>query len=137
MESNTDAAGLLTQLLRHEFRSPLRYLLGAAPYVGSLRAVSAYRLLQRISQEDLDHVCQLTQRLYQSGGVPPASGPPIEMASEHYVALEYVLPKLIEYKSSSVEFYQQLAQQRDCRQLAQIAELRQRQLRQLLDLQAQ
>lgn len=97
----------LRELLEHCFSSPLLYLTDSTPHLGSLRAAQVYRHVRKIIQEDLEVVAALSNWLYQEGNISPSSTPPIDMASEHYVDLEYLLGELISFKKTSVEFFAQ------------------------------
>ena len=104
MEDSTFIASL-KNLFEHSFCSPFRYLTDSTPHLGSFRAAQLNRKVQKIVQDDLAVVATLSNWLYQEGNLAPPPAPPIDMASEHYVDLEYLLGELISFKKQSVDLF--------------------------------
>jgi hypothetical protein len=135
-----ETQAILQDIVRRESRSVLSYIGEAFPWVGAGGAPALSKLRQ-LSQEENEAVAALGRFLARRRAAVSFLGPyPSNFTTLNFVALEHLVPRLVEYERGSIaELERSLARISDPEAQAQVAillEVKRRNLSQLETLHA-
>lgn len=103
-KSQIDTVDVLADLLQSEQSNAFHFLTGADPYIHPALA-ELRRPLAQMSQNTLRREGELTDFLIELGSTPrpPAVSPEFQYFA--YLAIDFLLPKLVEAKGQSINRY--------------------------------
>jgi hypothetical protein len=91
---NPASIARLKNLLARELSSLLGYLAGAWPWAGTKERAVAERLQELIAAEQ-EAQLRLAGALRKARVAPPGARFPMDYTTAHYVAMDYLLPRLV------------------------------------------